>query len=393
MKFFFTVGIILLSASLAAMSHDGVRDSQLHWKDTSPSTSASQNTQQLQAHDESRENHNIDDSAFPEVLPDAIEDDAHRDHHPISTNTIPLSESSGSVDASLTSSSTFLDQGYDVAPHASSSEATDQGHGVASHTSYSSSSIFPVKGHARIISSSGSMVGEETEYGASSYTTSPLLAVVGKEYDESSYILSSLPAFGDQESSDSSSTSSIPAFSFAEQEQGESSYLITSSLSAHKSKRKLQAETSKPTSKPKLKSTSKPASKPTTSKPTTSKPTTRKPTTRKPTTSNPTQYCFPSRATLKIAVDSYISQNCATITTCTTRNQYGEIGTWCVKHVTDMRTMFWGASSFNSDISRWDVSSVTDMYGMFYGASSFNSNLSKWDVSSVNDTMYMFIKL
>ena len=162
------------------MSHDGVRDSQLHWNDTSPSRSASQNTQELQAHDESRENHNIDDSAFLEVLPDAIEDDAHRDHHPISTknylprmatqepklnnndfaflevlpdaikddahhdyhpistNTIPSSESSdpGYVDASLTSSSTILDQGYDVAPYASSStEAAYQGHDVASHTS------------------------------------------------------------------------------------------------------------------------------------------------------------------------------------------------------------------------------------------------------------------
>jgi hypothetical protein len=94
MKFFFTVSI-LLSASLAAMSHDGV-DSQLHWKDTSPSTSASQNTQELQAHDESRENHNIDDSAFPKVLPNAIEDDTYRDHHPISTeNYLPRMTTQG----------------------------------------------------------------------------------------------------------------------------------------------------------------------------------------------------------------------------------------------------------------------------------------------------------
>jgi hypothetical protein len=59
---------------------------------------------------------NNDDSAFPEVLPDAIKDYAHRDHHPISTITIPWSESldQGYVDASLTSSSTFSDQGYDV---------------------------------------------------------------------------------------------------------------------------------------------------------------------------------------------------------------------------------------------------------------------------------------
>jgi hypothetical protein len=83
-----------------------------------------------------------------------------------------------------------------------------------------------------------------------------------------------------------------------------------------------------------------------------SKPTSSKPTSSKPMTSKPTQYCFPYRSTLKAAVNSYISEKCATNTTCTTRNQYGEIGTWCVKHVKDMRTMFYGLSSFNSDISR-----------------------------------------
>jgi hypothetical protein len=75
------------------------------------------------------DNHNnLDDSAFPKVLPHAIKEDAHRDHHPISTNNY-------------------------------------------------------------------------------------------------------LPR--------------MTAFSFEEQQQGESSYLITSSLSAHNSKRKLQSETSK----------------------------------------------------------------------------------------------------------------------------------------------------
>ena len=30
------------------------------------------------------------------------------------------------------------------------------------------------------------------------------------------------------------------------------------------------------------------------------------------------------------------------------------------------------------------------MYSMFYGADSFNQDISGWDVSSVNDMMYMF---
>ena len=54
-----------------------------------------------------------------------------------------------------------------------------------------------------------------------------------------------------------------------------------------------------------------------------------------------TQYCFPDRATLKNAVDNYISEGCETNPSCATRSQYGLIGTWCVKHVTDMNTVFW----------------------------------------------------
>ena len=58
-----------------------------------------------------------------------------------------------------------------------------------------------------------------------------------------------------------------------------------------------------------------------------------------------------------------------------------------------MHGMFWGAKSFNSDISKWAVSSVKSvegMQGMFCGATSFNGDVSKWDVSSVNDMNGMF---
>ena len=45
--------------------------------------------------------------------------------------------------------------------------------------------------------------------------------------------------------------------------------------------------------------------------------------------------------------------------------------------------MFFGASSFNSDLSNWDVSNVTNMSAMFKLASSFNQDLSEWNVSNV----------
>ena len=61
-----------------------------------------------------------------------------------------------------------------------------------------------------------------------------------------------------------------------------------------------------------------------------------------------------------------------------------------IEAVTDMRGMFWDASSFNHDIGGWDISSVTRMWGMFGGALSFNQNIGSWDTSSVIDMSYMF---
>ena len=37
------------------------------------------------------------------------------------------------------------------------------------------------------------------------------------------------------------------------------------------------------------------------------------------------------------------------------------------------------------DVSRWDVSKVTNMRSIFYRASSFNGDVSKWDTSNVRD--------
>ena len=47
-----------------------------------------------------------------------------------------------------------------------------------------------------------------------------------------------------------------------------------------------------------------------------------------------------------------------------------------------MGQMFFGANSFNADISKWDTTDFGNMYQMFSGARSFNQDLSRWDVSN-----------
>ena len=71
------------------------------------------------------------------------------------------------------------------------------------------------------------------------------------------------------------------------------------------------------------------------------------------------------------------------------RNFNGNLSSWNVSQVTNMREMFDNAEKFNGDISSWDVSSVTDMSEMFR-TSAFNSDISSWNVSSVTDMSHMF---
>jgi surface protein len=67
------------------------------------------------------------------------------------------------------------------------------------------------------------------------------------------------------------------------------------------------------------------------------------------------------------------------------------IGSWDVSNVTQMNTMFGGCTSFNQDINNWDVSNVTNMVGMFASCSLFNQDLSLWDVSNVIRMGSMFV--
>ncbi len=66
------------------------------------------------------------------------------------------------------------------------------------------------------------------------------------------------------------------------------------------------------------------------------------------------------------------------------------LNTWNVANVTNMNNMFRQASSFNGNISSWNVANVTEFTGMFWQASSFNQDISSWNVSNATFMGYMF---
>jgi surface protein len=53
--------------------------------------------------------------------------------------------------------------------------------------------------------------------------------------------------------------------------------------------------------------------------------------------------------------------------------------------VTNMNTMFNGATAFNQDISTWDTAAVKNMNAMFESATAFNQALGTWAVGNVTD--------
>ena len=67
-----------------------------------------------------------------------------------------------------------------------------------------------------------------------------------------------------------------------------------------------------------------------------------------------------------------------------------DVSNWDVSKVTDMSSMFEGATAANPDVSNWDVSKVTDMNLMFNGATNADPDVSNWDVSKVTDMTNMF---
>jgi surface protein len=66
------------------------------------------------------------------------------------------------------------------------------------------------------------------------------------------------------------------------------------------------------------------------------------------------------------------------------------INIWDTSKVVNMSGMFYSASSFNQPIEDWDTSKVADMSNMFRDASSFNQDLSSWNTSSATSMSSMF---
>jgi surface protein len=87
---------------------------------------------------------------------------------------------------------------------------------------------------------------------------------------------------------------------------------------------------------------------------------------------------------------TYTKRSKAQIDALVAGEDYASLATTCTSDVTTMYSMFWGATSFNGDISSWDVSSVTNMRYMFKSATAFNQNIGSWNVSSVTQMEDMF---
>jgi surface protein len=85
---------------------------------------------------------------------------------------------------------------------------------------------------------------------------------------------------------------------------------------------------------------------------------------------------------------SNVNMMTATFRNATSFNQ--NINSWDVSNVLNIENLFYGASVFNQPIGDWNTSSVTNMISVFNNASVFNQPIGNWDTSSVTKMNRMF---
>ncbi|MBS7381772.1 MAG: BspA family leucine-rich repeat surface protein [Bradymonadales bacterium] len=67
-----------------------------------------------------------------------------------------------------------------------------------------------------------------------------------------------------------------------------------------------------------------------------------------------------------------------------------DISHWDTSYITDMSSMFSGATNFNRPLDKWNTTNVKVMSGMFYGATNFNRPLNNWNTTNVTSMSKMF---
>ncbi|MBT1315261.1 BspA family leucine-rich repeat surface protein [Mycoplasmopsis bovis] len=65
---------------------------------------------------------------------------------------------------------------------------------------------------------------------------------------------------------------------------------------------------------------------------------------------------------------------------------------WKTEKITNMSSLFTEAISFNGDITKWNTGNVVDMSEMFWGAQTFNQDIGNWNVRNVKDVTSMFFQ-
>ena len=66
------------------------------------------------------------------------------------------------------------------------------------------------------------------------------------------------------------------------------------------------------------------------------------------------------------------------------------LNNWDVSNLTNIASLFFGCTNFNTQIGNWNVSNVTTMFNLFISATQFNQDISYWNVSNVTNMGSVF---